>query len=350
MSVVRPEKTETVIQKKLSPSQSRLTNIDKALETKLHKALAQSAMQLFSLNLQVLDHNTCHECISSITELTKPFMMLGLLERTGVEPGFIAVDQAALAGLVTIQTMGVVLPNLSQNRAATLTDAALIAPFVDRAMQKIDSINTHFGHINQYRFSQMIVDAHRLYLALRSEQFLVHRINLAMGPDQHPAQILIAFPEIEHRSGDIKSAVKEENAPKQKAFLALPAELIAEIRHFQFPWSELSQLKVGTHLILPDAALESIQLRAAKSSHVVSAKLGRLAHFRAVQVAIALPSMGHSPESSNTLPEEVKINAVEPSLFEHDEPQNDADIETLKLDASTEVEQVVMKTTEDTPA
>ena len=162
MSVVRPEKTETVIQKKLSPSQSRLTNIDKALETKLHKALAQSAMQLFSLNLQVLDHNACHECISSITELTKPFLILGLPEHTGVEPGFIAVDQAALAGLVTIQTMGVVLPNLSQNRAATLTDAALIAPFVDHAMQKIDSSNTQFGDINQYRFSQMSVDANRL--------------------------------------------------------------------------------------------------------------------------------------------------------------------------------------------
>ena len=70
----------------------------------------------------------------------------------------------------------------------------------------------------------MIVDAHWLYLALRSEQFLVHRINLAMGPDQHPAQILIAFSAIEQRLGDIKSAVKEENAPKQKAFLALPAE------------------------------------------------------------------------------------------------------------------------------
>ena len=137
MSVVRPVKTETVIQKKFSPSQSRLTNIDKAFETKPHKALAQSAMQLFSLNLQVLDHNTCHECISSIIELTKPFLMLGLLERTGVEPGFIAVDQAAIASLVTIHTTGVVLPNLSQNRAATLTDAALIAPFVDHAMQKL---------------------------------------------------------------------------------------------------------------------------------------------------------------------------------------------------------------------
>ena len=129
----------------------------------------------------------------------------------------------------------------------------------------------------------------------------------------------------------------------------MPAELIAEIRHFQFPRSELSQLKVGTHLILPDAALESIQLRAPKSSHVVSAKLGRLAHFRAVQVTIALPSMGHSPESSNIFPEEVKINAAEPSLFEHDEPLNDADIEALKLNAAPEVEQVAIKTTEYTP-
>ena len=89
--------------------------------------------------------------------------------------------------MVTIQTMGMVLPNLSQNRAATLTDAALIAPFVDHAMQKIDSSDTHFGHINQYRFSQMIVGAHRLYLALRSEKFLLHRMNLAMGLDQHTA-------------------------------------------------------------------------------------------------------------------------------------------------------------------
>ncbi len=91
-------------------------------------------------------------------------------------------------------------------------------------------------------------------------------------------------------------------------------------------------------------------MRAANSSHVISAKPGRLAHFRAVQVVIALPSMVHRPGSSNTLPEQAKNNAVEPSLFEHDEPQNDTDTKSLKLYASTKVEQVPMKATEDTPA
>ena len=340
MSEVRSEQSSKVIRQMLSPSQSQLTRADKALEKNLHKAFAQSALQLFSLNLQILDHGICHEFSSAIPELTEPFLMLGLLESCDAEPGFIALDHAALTGLVTIQTLGVILPNLTQSRAATLTDAALIAPLIDHAMQKIDRADADIGHINQYRFSKIIVDAHRLSLTIRSDKFAVYQMNLAMGPDQHPGQILIAFPAIEQKSKDKNSATKDDRTANEKVFMALPAELIAEIRHFQFPWSELSQLKVGTHLILPDAALENIQLRAANSSDIISAKLGRLAHFRAVQVDIAVPSVDHLTASSITEPKQIKNNAEEPKLFERDDPKNITDPERPKLDAPIAENQV----------
>ena len=350
MSEVRSEQSSKVIRQMLSPSQSQLTRADKALEKNLHKAFAQSALQLFSLNLQILDHGICHEFSSAIPELTEPFLMLGLLESCDAEPGFIALDHAALTGLVTIQTLGVILPNLTQSRAATLTDAALIAPLIDHAMQKIDRSDKDIGHINQYRFSQILVDAHRLSLAIRSDKFAVYQMNLAMGPDQYPGQILIALPAIEHKLRDKNSAAKEDDAANQKAFMALPAELIAEIRRFQFSWLELSQLKVGTHLILPDAALENIQLRAANSADVIPAKLGRLAHFRAVQVDIAVPSIDHLTKRSNTEPNQIKNNEVEPNLLGYDEPKTVADPEPPKLESPTAENQVAVEFTENFPA
>ena len=84
--------------------------------------------------------------------------------------------------MVTIQIIGVVLANTSQSRAATLTDAALIAHFVDHTMKEIEFIDSQFGYIGQYRCSQMKPCADRVYLALPSDKSTIYRMNLAMGP------------------------------------------------------------------------------------------------------------------------------------------------------------------------
>ena len=325
MSEMGSEKTVEVLRQKISPSQPQVSKADKVFEKCLHKALSQSALQLFGLKLQISDHSICYEPVSRIAKITEPFLMLELLESSANNSGFVALDQAALSNLVTFQTLGCILPDLSQSRKATLTDAALIAPLVEQTMQKLQNTGPNdfdLGQPTHYRFSQMLTDAHRVSLAMQSEQFIIYYMDLAMGDSQNPAKMLMAFPAIEHNYFYKAAVATQKRETSQQVFLSLPAQLNAELHCFRFAWSELSQLKVGAHLFLPDTALDNIHLKAAHSSEFISAKLGRLAQFRAVQVDITDASTNSNLANPNADLQSVKNHSGEAKVLESKIPNN----------------------------
>ena len=335
MSEMGSENTLAVLRQKISPSQPQVSPADKVFEKSLHKALSQSALQLFGLKLQISDHRICYEPVSRIAKITEPFLMLGLLESSAKDSGFVALDRAALSNLVTFQTLGCILPELSQSRTATLTDAALIAPLIEQTMQKLQDIGqTDFGlgQPTQYRFSQMFTDAHRVSLAMQSEQFITYHMDLAMGDSRNPAKILIAFPTIEQNHFDRAAVATQKRDASQQVFLSLPAQLNAELHCFRFAWSELSQLKVGKHLFLPDTALESIHLKATHSSEFISAKLGRLGQFRAVQVDITDASTNLNLAKPNSDLKSINNHKGETNMLESKIPNNSCKSDLPKTD------------------
>ncbi|XAT60510.1 hypothetical protein GN278_06575 [Rhodobacteraceae bacterium Araon29] len=336
MSEMGSENTLAVLRQKISPSQPQVSPADKVFEKSLHKALSQSALQLFGLKLQISDHRICYEPVSRIAKITEPFLMLGLLESSAKDSGFVALDRAALSNLVTFQTLGCILPELSQSRTATLTDAALIAPLIEQTMQKLQDIGqTDFGlgQPTQYRFSQMFTDAHRVSLAMQSEQFITYHMDLAMGDSRNPAKILIAFPTIEQNHFDRAAVATQKRDASQQVFLSLPTQLNAELHCFRFAWSELSQLKVGKHLFLPDTALENIHLKATHSSEFISAKLGRLGQFRAVQVDITDASTNLNLAKPNSDLKSVNNHKGETNMLESKIPNNSCKSDLPKTDA-----------------
>lgn len=340
MSDIGSEKSAAILRQKITPPQSQIRRADQAFEKSLHKSLGQTALRLFGLRMQIREHSIAQATALEIAETTEPYLMLALLENSGFDPGFIAFDQAAIAGLVTMQTLGCILPNLTQGRTATLTDAALIAPLIEETLKTTQNgtdITSDISHRKNYHFSQMISDAHRLSLAMRSEDFTLFYMGLEMGTGQHQAKILMAFPAIEHKVSDMEMAPEQEtDGIAHKAFLSLPAEMRAELHRFRFPLSELSQLKVGAHLILPDTALNNIQLRAVNSSDTISAKLGRLAQFRAVQVDIASAPVAHYSADPANDPKQIEHQADEASIHVNDAPQDLGLADPLQIDMAAE--------------
>lgn len=275
--------------------------------------------------------------------------MLGLLENSETDPGFTALDQVALAGLVTIQTLGCILPELTHRRAATLTDAALIAPLIEQTMQNLqnnDQSKFDLGHISYYRFSRMLADAHRVSLAVQSERFVTYCMELAMGDSQHTAKIIMAFPVSQNKVDEKTSTGPQKIEAERKVFFSLPAKINAELHRFYFAWSDLSQLKVGAHLILPDTVFENVQLKTARSSEFISAKLGRLAQFRAVQVDIAIKSLVHYSANPNAAQKKIGNHSGEPTTTKATVSNSSAKDDSPELVASLDDKALTIAQTE----
>lgn len=335
ISEMESEDILAVLRQKTSPSQPQVSPADKVFEKSLHKALSQSALQLFGLKLQISDHRIRYEPVSRIAKITEPFLMLGLLESSAKDSGFVALDRAALSNLVTFQTLDCILPELSQSRTATLTRCCPDAPLIEEARQKLqDSGQTDFGlgQPTQYRFSQMFTDTHRVSLAMQAAQFISYHMDLAMVDSRNPAIILIAFPAIEQNYFDRVAVATQKRDADQQVFLSLPAELNAQLHYFRFAWSELSPLKVGTHLFLPDTALENIHLKATHSSEFISTKLGRLGRFRAVQVDITYASTNLNLAKPNSYLKSVNNHTCETNRLESKMPNNSCKSDLPKTD------------------
>ena len=114
MSDIGPEKSTVTIRQKINPAQPQISHAEQAFQKSLHKALAQKALSLFGLKVKIQEHRIAKVPVSELAEITEQYVMLTLLENSGSEPGFVAFDDAALAGFVTMQTLGCVLPNLTK--------------------------------------------------------------------------------------------------------------------------------------------------------------------------------------------------------------------------------------------
>ena len=354
MSDIGPEKSTVTIRQKINPAQPQISHAEQAFQKSLHKALAQKALSLFGLKVKIQEHRIAKVPVSELAEITEQYVMLTLLENSGSEPGFVAFDDAALAGFVTVQTLGCVLPNLTKGRTATLTDAALIAPFIEEAlgsMQQSPDFCDDISHRKKYRFAQMITDTHRLLLCLQSEDFIFYFMTITMGADQHQAKILMAFPAIEKKSSKEENPSEQERSGRShEAFLALPAEMQAELHRFRFPWSELSQLEVGAHLILPDDVLNNIKLRALNSSDTISAKLGRLSQFRAVQVDIETESSARNDGETSSDPNRSKDQVGEALTAETEISQGVTPVDLLQIESPERTNSVEKAPTDPAPA
>ncbi|XXK30172.1 hypothetical protein ACMAY7_11865 [Rhodobacteraceae bacterium nBUS_24] len=99
-------------------------------------------------------------------------------------------------------------------------------------------------------------------------------------------------------------------------------------------------------MILPDTVFENVQLKTARSSEFISAKLGRLAQFRAVQVDIATASLDRYSANPNAAQKRIGNHSGEPNTTKATVSNSFAKDDSPELFASSDDKALTIAQTE----
>ncbi|MDO6728887.1 FliM/FliN family flagellar motor switch protein [Marinovum sp. 2_MG-2023] len=275
----------------------------------LRLGLARAAAQLLDLPLQVSDLKISDTGLEGLGQALPPDMLLALLDGPDGARGAVGMDRALVTSLIEVQTMGTVSNLAVSDRRLTPTDAAMVAPWLDAALERVDVAlcqdadgdavegvgDTIEGKDNSwligYRFGAMAEDGRALVLALESPQFRLIRVTLDVALGRRSGDLLLLLP----FTAKPEAPVKTPRDTPEEAFLAIPAEMRVVAGRLSLPLSRAGSLRAGDVLPLDEMFMDRAELRAVDGKMVGKARLGRLGDHWAVRFS------GTAPEAAAQL-------------------------------------------------
>ena len=251
----------------------------------LRIGLARAARDVFDLSLAVIGA-TQSRCAQAILARTLgEGRMLLLLDGPDALTGAVAVDRDSLSAIIQQQTTGKLTTGEVAERAFTSTDAALVAPLIDAALQRAAAIADILPDkrcLTGYRFGARAEDMRSLLLAIESERFRIFDLTLEFGGGVRQGRWCLALPEPEMPAapdGDIPSGPRLDRVAG-----AARAELSAVIGHLRLPLADLARMRPGDLLPLHTRHLDRADLIAINGERIASARLGQIGGMRALRL------------------------------------------------------------------
>lgn len=278
----------------------------------LRLGLARAAAALLELPLQVTDLKITDVGLDALTGVLPDDMLLALLDGPDGARGAVGLDRALVAALIEVQTMGAVSTLPVSERRLTPTDAAMVAPWLDAALERVDvSLAQEAppvggkdpGWMVGYRFGAMAEEPRALTLALDSSGFHMVRATVDVALGRRTGEMLLLLPAAKPPEAPGK---KVKSVP-QETFLSVPAELQVIAARIHLPLDRAGALKPGEILPL-DSLLVEAELRAVDGSLAGVARLGRLGDHWAVRIGVGAGER----DSGGTVPE-TEVMASDPS-------------------------------------
>lgn len=193
----------------------------------LRLGLARAAAQLHDLPLQVTAVQRSCLAQDDIAAACDSGMLLALLDGPEGARGAIGLDPALVAALIEVQVMGAVGTRAPEARALTPTDAAMVAPWLDAALERVDqalaeaAVDPPDRWLTGYRFGAMAEDAAALALALDAARFHLLRLTVDVALGRRIGTLLLALP----AAPPVAEARPEAAVSAAESFLHVPADL-----------------------------------------------------------------------------------------------------------------------------
>ena len=188
----------------------------------LRLGLARAAAQLYELPVQVTEVKSTGLGGEEVAAACGPDMLLALLDGPDGARGAVALNRAMVAALIEVQVMGVVSTLELSDRALTPTDAAMVAPWLDAALERVDlalaeglpeGTGPDCGKAGDwlvgYRFGAMAEDARALALALDATRFHLLRLTVDVALGRRTGEIALLLPAADMAEG--------RNPPQRRA-------------------------------------------------------------------------------------------------------------------------------------
>lgn len=255
----------------------------------LRRALSRAADSLWDLAL--VTQSVSMEALDQdgVVDSLKPAELLLLLDGPDGTLGLVAIERDVMTGLIEVQTIQqVTTMPLDPERPLTATDAAMMAPLIDGALQRMaEYLQEHPMHpeIAGFRFGAMVEDSRTASLLLDAHGYRAFRAEVDLALGRRKGRISIYVPEVQGKRG--KGAADEAQigpGPHEELLSRVPARLDAVLTRITMSLGRAGQLRPGDVLKLPLDALDRVEVTAGRGQTVARGKLGQNNGFRAVRL------------------------------------------------------------------
>ncbi|MDT8853655.1 FliM/FliN family flagellar motor switch protein [Paracoccaceae bacterium Fryx2] len=284
-----------VIRRKLALAQAALLSHGGA-DRQWPLALARTARAMMDLVLEVPKLDVKRRSLTELLDMPPDRALIAVLDGPCEGLGVLALSPPMLAGLIEMQTIGRLSSNQPQTRKPTRTDAAMVAGFIDAALEGLEEALAEEADLvwaGGFRYASFLEDPRPLGLLLEDGDFRVLRAEVALENGARTGEILLALPAIgrgrrpayHHESHPDPSAALLFQTTLRAQVLAVDCVLDAVLQRLTLPLAAVMTLKPGDVLPLPLAALDRIGLEGLDGGSLAVGKLGQHRGMRAVRLA-----------------------------------------------------------------
>ncbi|MCT4558630.1 MAG: FliM/FliN family flagellar motor C-terminal domain-containing protein [Pelagimonas sp.] len=255
----------------------------------VRRALSRTADVLWDLAL------VTQECTLDVVDQDGLVDALGekdliiLLDGPDGAMGIACIGREVLTGVVEVQTIQQVtqLP-VDEDRVLTPTDAAMMAPLLDGAIEQLTA-NLHDHpleyQVSGYRFGAMLEDARTTSLLLDAASYRAFRAQADLALGRRKGWITLFFPDRKPARGGETDQSGSGPGPHEDLLGRVPARLDAVLTRVVMPLNEAEGLRVGDVLPLSPDALDNVEVFAGKTQLVARGRLGQSSGMRAVRLS-----------------------------------------------------------------
>lgn len=216
-------------------------------------------------------------------------VLLILLDGPDGAIGVSSIDRDVMTGLVEVQTIQQVtqMP-VDEDRIVTPTDAAMMAPLLDGALERmVANLADHplVPQLQGFRFGAMIENARAASLLLEASSYRVFKaeVDLALGRRHGSMSFVLPDRKIRKHKGN-EADHTNEPGPHAELLTRVPARLDAVLSRIRIPLSKAGALKTGDLLPLPPDALDKVEVLAGAGYLAAKGRLGQMNGLRAVRL------------------------------------------------------------------
>lgn len=242
----------------------------------------------------VVSVSSLREEVLSLDQLLaalEPELMLIGMTAGGVMTGLAALDLNMRTALLEVQTVGMVLPDVPEDRPPTGTDAQMAQPLIEAFLHHLqdsaertplDGWGLGFNagdKINSTRAAGLILD---------DGKYRLIRLSLDLGVGDRTAELALALPCRAETVGRVLTpeVTGDWDERFRKVVDGSPARLDAELHRFKLPLHQAENLVVGQVLPLTGCTVSSVKILARDGRKVATARLGQSAGMRAVRIEV----------------------------------------------------------------
>jgi flagellar motor switch protein FliM len=258
-------------------------------------SLARAARDMLTLGLTVVRLNQSRGSLAEVLDLPPDRAMIAVLEGPGEGLGLMAISAPVLAAMTEIQTIGRVSAVPQAVRKPTRTDAAMVAGFVDAALEGLELALAEEADLQWaggFRYASFLDDPRPLGLLMEDIDYRILTAEVSVEDGARTGQILMVLPAAGRgkRPKTLASAVPA--AVAGHAFAEDLAEqvdgaacvLTAVIHHLICPLSDVIALQVGDLLPLSFASLDQVGFEGIDGQRIAEGRLGQNRGMRAVRL------------------------------------------------------------------